>query len=469
MAVDLNIENHDLKSIQKLFSDCGKTNIFYNSYTLLDIEENKNKVYLELLRKYNYQNKEYIQNFISNASSMLVNNLFESNNYGTSTQMVGIKDIIKDQRQLNKSHFNEYFRIISIDSMYRDNLWNTQMIYDSKTSTSMDITLSDQLDDVVSLELTNINIPFTFYNIDESYGNNYFYVEPSGGVLTKIEIPSGNYTNTSLIAAINTALDDTTTHANIEFALDATSNKTSIENTTGSDYTIIFYDHMDSNSSFASQNQSSLSNDTQAKMNNNLGWVLGFRNINYDVMTLEYSVANTATLNSEALCNVSYTKNFIIILDDFNKNQTNKGLVQISNEKEFMKRTTYYNNKDTSLNCLTNANFNSYVNEAGRKMSQKQLYSTLQINNHISNFKNKNSKIDAHGINNVFGIIPFESKSLVWGSSTFVSDKNRFKRKYNGPVDISKMQIKLLDDKGNIMNLNGCEWSMTLISTHLHQ
>ena len=96
-----------------------------------------------------------------------------------------------------------------------------------------------------------------------------------------------------------------------------------------------------------------------------------------------------------------------------------------------MKRTTYYNNKDNSLNCLTNANFDSYVDESGRKMSQKQLYSTLQINNHISNFKNKNSKIDAHGINNVFGIIPFESKSLVWGSSTFVSDKNRFKRKYN--------------------------------------
>ena len=202
--------------------------------------------------------------------------------------------------------------------MYRDNLWNTQMVYDSKTSTSMDITLSDQLDDVVSLELTNINIPFTFYNIDESYGNNYFYVDQSGGTLEKIEIPSGNYTNASLIAAINTALD-ATSHSGLDFALDATSNKTSIENTTGFDYTIIFYDHMDSNSSFASQNQNSLSNDTQAKMNNNLGWVLGFRNINYDVMTLEYNVANTATLNSEALCNVSYTKNFIIILDDFNK------------------------------------------------------------------------------------------------------------------------------------------------------
>lgn len=466
-AQELNIENHDLKSVQKLFSDCGKTNIFYNSYTLLDVEETKNKVYLELLRNYNYQNKEYIQNFIDNASKMLINNLFETNKYGTSTQMVGIKDVIRDPRQLNKNEFNEYYRIISIDSMYRDNLWNTQMMYESKTSTSMDITLSDKLDGVVSLELTNINIPFTFYNIDESYGNNYFYVEPSGGAMEKIEIPSGNYTNANLISAINDGLN--TNHSTIVFSLDAISNKTKIENGSGSYYTIIFYDHMDSNSTFASQNQNSLSPDNQAKMNNNLGWILGFRNINYDDMTLEYLIANGGDTTSESLCNVSYTKNFIVLLDDYNKNQTNKGLVQISNEKEFIKRTTYYNNKDNSLNCLTNSNFDSYVNESGRKMSQKQLYSSLQINNYITNFKNKNSKIDAHGMNNVFGIIPFDTKSLVWGSTTFVSDKNRFKRKYNGPVDISKMKIKLLDDKGNIINLNGSEWSMTLISTHLHQ
>ena len=53
----------------------------------------------------------------------------------------------------------------------------------------------------------------------------------------------------------------------------------------------------------------------------------GFRNVEYTNMTLEYNVQNASTL-SESLCNVSYTKNFIIILDDYNKNQTNKGLVQ---------------------------------------------------------------------------------------------------------------------------------------------
>ena len=49
------------------------------------------------------------------------------------------------------------------------------------------------------------------------------------------------------------------------------------------------------------------------------------------------------------------------------------------------------------------------------------------------------------------------------------SDKNKFKRKYNGPVNINKLNIKLLDDKGNVVNLNGSEWALSMISTHLYQ
>ena len=81
----------------------------------------------------------------------------------------------------------------------------------------------------------------------------------------------------------------------------------------------------------------------------------------------------------------------------------------------------------------------------------------------------KNSNMNANLINNVFGIVPFENKSLNWGESTFTSDKNKFKRKYGGPVNIRKLQVKLLDDRGNVINLNGAEWSFSMISTHLYQ
>ena len=36
------------------------------------------------------------------------------------------------------------------------------------------------------------------------------------------------------------------------------------------------------------------------------------------------------------------------------------------------------------------------------------------------------------------------------------------KREYFGPVDIERLRARLIDDKGNIVNLNGRDWSFTL-------
>jgi hypothetical protein len=43
------------------------------------------------------------------------------------------------------------------------------------------------------------------------------------------------------------------------------------------------------------------------------------------------------------------------------------------------------------------------------------------------------------------------------------------KRTYFGPVNIDRMRVRLLDDKGNILNLNGAEWSISIISENLYQ
>ena len=43
------------------------------------------------------------------------------------------------------------------------------------------------------------------------------------------------------------------------------------------------------------------------------------------------------------------------------------------------------------------------------------------------------------------------------------------KRIYFGPVNINRMRITLLNDKGNLVNLNGADWSITLISENLYQ
>jgi len=43
------------------------------------------------------------------------------------------------------------------------------------------------------------------------------------------------------------------------------------------------------------------------------------------------------------------------------------------------------------------------------------------------------------------------------------------KRVYFGPVNIERMRVKLLDDKGNLLNLNGADWSITLVCDILYQ
>ena len=42
-------------------------------------------------------------------------------------------------------------------------------------------------------------------------------------------------------------------------------------------------------------------------------------------------------------------------------------------------------------------------------------------------------------------------------------------RNYFGPVNIDRMAVQLLDDKGNVINLNGTDWCVTLICECLYQ
>lgn len=468
MNSELNIENYDLKSIKKLYNDVNDCNTFLNQYTLLDVEESKKRVYLYLMKQNNYQNESFVQSFVDNTATQLINALFLTKEGDSrNTQMVGVKNVIQDPRKLNPNYFQESYRIINIDSMYRKNIWESNYEYDSRTSTNMTVELNDSLDNVVSLELTNVCIPYTFYAIDETYGNNYFYVEDNAGTITKVSVSSGNYNSESLKDAVNTSLSDAGI-TDLNFALDSVSNKISMS-TSGTAYTVIFYDYLDDAQSFANSNETALSPETQSKLNNNLGWILGFRNVDTSNVSLEYAMDATTTTQAEALCFIPHTKYFIIVIDDMNKNQTNKGLVQISHNKSFIKSTKYFNNTDNSLNCLTNSSLNTFLDDTGRSMTKNQLYSALQINNYRTNMNQKNSNMNANLINNVFGIVPFENKSLNWGESTFTSDKNKFKRKYGGPVNIRKLQVKLLDDRGNVINLNGAEWSFSMISTHLYQ
>ena len=43
-----------------------------------------------------------------------------------------------------------------------------------------------------------------------------------------------------------------------------------------------------------------------------------------------------------------------------------------------------------------------------------------------------------------------------------------FERKYFGPVNISKLRVRLLDDRGNVLNLNKQDWCFSLLVEQMY-
>ena len=71
----------------------------------------------------------------------------------------------------------------------------------------------------------------------------------------------------------------------------------------------------------------------------------------------------------------------------------------------------------------------------------------------------------------VFGIIPMKLSGLQNGQSfvEFGGTLQNQERIYFWPVNIHRMSVKLLSDRGNVVDLNGANWSFSLICEQLYR
>ena len=69
------------------------------------------------------------------------------------------------------------------------------------SSSKYRIEVQQEFKDITSVELTLAQIPNTFYNIHES--NNIFYISETDVTINPIQVPEGQYTNDTLIDALN--------------------------------------------------------------------------------------------------------------------------------------------------------------------------------------------------------------------------------------------------------------------------
>ena len=84
----------------------------------------------------------------------------------------------------------------------------------------------------------------------------------------------------------------------------------------------------------------------------------------------------------------------------------------------------------------------------------------------MTNFRSK-----APTSSDILAIIPIKTTGLSTGSVIveFSGSLQESIRTYFGPVNIERLAVKLLNDKGQVLDLNGLDWVITLICDCLYQ
>ena len=399
------------------------------------------------------------------------------------------------QDTLNPNLENVTKRFICLDSRYR------QASGQNGVSTDYTLDLSDPLVNAISLRLYSFQIPVGWYTI-ETYNCSFwlqFYDDIGQPILftnllqnwINISIPPGRYDSTTLVVALNTALTG-------QFDFSGTAHPIPVTyNSTTSKITMYLYGGVDSSLNltindktfitFFSTNGSMGSNSILLNYKNTLGYLMGYTDVT--------SVAVLLNGNEGAsLLNLSGPQYLILAIDDYNQNHINNGLIGITEYSNTLKLPSYYNpsmpvkytaptasavqtsqvlQEDSTLLTtqkldITYKTTQQVLPTAPRILTQAQIYSINQIMKNNEN--NTTYKSAAPTTTDTFAIIPIKG-SMGFGDvyTDFSGSVQDNKRTYFGPVRIDRLHVKLLDDKGNLLDLHGLDWSITLICENLYQ
>lgn len=417
------------------------------------------------------------------------------------------------QDSLNPNLKNTIKRFLNLDSQFRQ---YTSGI--DSTSTDYTCDLSDTIKNALSLSLYSYQIPFSWYAIDEAYGNNCFWIyDAMTNITVPISMPPGNYTQSNFVTQLNNSfasngftfpLDPATKESKCVyynsnngilslFLTDGSYNGSLGKFDITTDTQIIFYDF----TGVLKCNTNCL-NKSNHYFNNTLGWIMGYR--------LPYYYVDPAGNYAPSILDLNGTKYLILAIDDYNQNHVNNSLVSISQFSNTLKMPTYYS-PDLPHTCITPGQRGNNLSElvsgvkldslfnnqttnalnglliagkyeqdytdtqiilpsAPRTLTNAQIYTINSINNNNNNLTNHLAK--APTSSDILAIIPVKTSVGLQTGSLLVEFSGSLQdstRTYFGPVNIERLAVKLLDDKGNVLNLNGNDWCVSFITECLYQ
>ncbi len=158
----------------------------------------------------------------------------------------------------------------------------------------------------------------------------------------------------------------------------------------------------------------------------------------------------------------------MIILDDYVQNHLNDGLVTITNTDTSIQLPSYANRATYRCDPITKKPMVISTPTNNQNLTAKQLYAANEILNVQQTEQSKYSS--GPFIQDIFGLVPIKTSGMQNGQPyiEFGGSLQLQERTYFGPVNIRRMTIKLINDKGNVVNLNGANWSFSLICEQLY-
>tara|TARA_Y100000816_G_C26100672_1_gene583247 strand:- start:1047 stop:2111 length:1065 start_codon:yes stop_codon:yes gene_type:complete len=342
----------------------------------------------------------------------------------------------KDQytkNELDNIKNREHIMSMNVDSLFRDDYLNT-------TSSNYIFKLPTTIRDVMSMRLVAIELPNTWYTFTQGVNNiftiktynprvdmtdttggqiNFSYKEESKQYNTfQVNISEGNYGTVDLETLMNNFFVNTPNNDGtpgdlrfLEFEVDDFSSKTrlryktilELEGDAVRDASGILYETVPFDFSYSVSFNHEKPVCSERPEYETCGWTLGFRKTNYESITsssitTKWTDTYYGVLESEGIYGANKLNYLYLAIDDF-----------VGNSKE---------------NIITGYNNRSYL------------------------------------IKNIIGRI-----TIKYGSFYINLDAgdNIFRqRDYYGPVNIEKLQIKLFNKYGQILDLNGSDFSFIL-------
>lgn len=335
------------------------------------------------------------------------------------TNIIDVSDYRYKHGLINPTEKRIITRNIAIDSLYRNNHAMT-------SSTDFTYIFPEPLNNTISLKVASSEIPYLWYSFSASQKTNEFtmrlYAQPIDGSSLEVNeatiiIPDGNYGSSELVLAINNYFANLAKTENnslfmyLYFDIEETSAKSIIRTkTVNEDTTYNSITLFNEYSDFWFNLDFRVQSDLKRPVYRNAGWMLGFNQAEYTVVKrtvplMDYILTNNGRsdydlyIRGESAYGNSLNNYLFFEIDDFQKNVPTNGY---------------------AFNCGTS------------QMS-----------------------------NNIMGRI-----QIVTGFNTILtnnsSDGIYKKREYFGPVRLEKVHIRLLNRYGEVLDLNGNDFSFVL-------